>query len=55
MSRSQAMEWLLMHESDSDIDEPLSQEEMLSYFPERRRLLPRKPGNKEFTPNPRVG
>eukprot|EP00794_Sanderia_malayensis_P015743 gene15743-17331_t len=54
MSRVQAMEWLLIHETDPDIDEALSQEEMLSYLPERRRLLPRKPGTKEFTPNARA-
>ena len=48
------MEWLLIHDSDSDIDNPLSQEEVLSYLPERRKLLPRKTGAREFTPNPRV-
>ena len=48
------MEWLLIHDSDSDIDNPLSQEEVLSYLPERRKLLPRKAGAREFTPNPRV-
>ena len=54
MSQVQAMEWLLMHDSDPDIDNPLTQEELLSYLPERRKLLPRKAGAREFTPNARV-
>lgn len=54
MSQVQAMEWLLLHDSDPDIDQPLTQEELLSYLPERRKLLPRKTGAREFTPNSRV-
>ena len=54
MSQVQAMDWLLSHGSDSDIDNPLTQEEILSYLPERRKLMPRKTGAREFTPNARV-
>ena len=46
MSPVSAMEWLLQHESDADIDEPL----VIGVRASRGR---RK--RKEFVPNPRVG
>ena len=45
MSPMLAMEWLLQHESDPDIDEPLA-------FGARASRTRRK--RKEFVPNPRV-
>ncbi|XP_047131066.2 ubiquitin-associated domain-containing protein 1 isoform X1 [Hydra vulgaris] len=50
----QAMEWLLLHSEDVDIDRPLTSDELASYIPESRikgkRSLVKK---KEFVPNPR--
>lgn len=53
----QAMEWLLQHETDHDIDEPLTPQQIQNYSPEKRRK--RKRGGaggrkKEFVPNPRA-
>ena len=50
----QAMEWLLLHAEDADIDRPLTNDEIASYIPESRikgkRCLIKK---KEFVPNAR--
>jgi len=52
----QSMEWLLQHDADEDIDNPLTPEEMATYNPEnRKRKRKRVSGKKrEFVPNPRV-
>jgi len=51
----QSMEWLLQHEGDEDIDQPLTPEQIASYNPEKRRKRKRASGKKkEFVPNSRA-
>ena len=59
----QSMEWLLQHETDHDIDEPLTSEQIATYTPpaeKRHRSNKRKRGGgsggrkKEFIPNSRA-
>jgi len=56
----QAMEWLLQHETDHDIDEPLTSEQIQTYSPDKRHRSKRKRGGgaagrkKEFQPNARA-
>jgi len=51
----QSMEWLLQHEGDDDIDQPLTPEQVASYSPEKRRKRKRVAGKKkEFVPNSRA-
>lgn len=52
----QAMEWLLQHVKDEDIDRPLTSEEIAYYIPEKGRKRRRAGANpkREFKANPRV-
>ena len=51
----QSMEWLLQHEADDDIDEPLTPEQIATYNPEKGRKRKRASGKKkEFIPNSRA-
>lgn len=56
----QSMEWLLQHEADHDIDEPLTPEQIQSYTPEKGPQSKRRRGRgatgrkKEFVPNARA-
>ena len=55
MNPVQAMEWLLLHESDPNIDTPLTPEEIDSYIPLRKRRRKKaSEKRKEFVPNPRA-
>ena len=51
----QSMEWLLQHETDEDIDKPLTPEDIASYLPEKRNKRKRGSGKKkEFVANARA-
>ena len=56
----QSMEWLLQHETDTDIDEPLTAEQIATYTPDKQRRKRKRGGGgtagkkKEFVPNGRA-
>ncbi len=51
MNAALAMEWLLEHDGDADIDEPLNQEQMAA-LQGRRGGGPAAPSPATFTPDP---
>lgn len=56
MNPLQAMEWLIVHENDDDIDTPLTQDEIKLVLVENHPTKRRRAGlkKKEFVPDPRM-